>query len=149
MLTRRTLLRATTATAALATAGPLPASCGSGDTAALDPHATPKLDGVTLRIPANQPNALSFSYLAKPFEEATGAKLKVTPIPYDKLTAKAVLDVQSGANQFDVFMYWYAAVGTLAEGGVIEDLTANAGACPTTATPTSSSATPRSSNGTR
>ncbi|MFJ6738202.1 ABC transporter substrate-binding protein [Streptomyces sp. NPDC091279] len=124
MLTRRTLLRATTGAAALAAASPLLAACGSDASAALDPHATPKLDGVTLTILANQPNALSFQYLAEPFEKATGAKLKVTPVPYDKLTAKAVLDVQSGAGQFDVFMYWYAAVGTLAQGGVIEDLTA-------------------------
>lgn len=117
MLTRRTLLAALAAT-------PLLSACGSGESTALDPNSTPKLDGVTLKILANQPNALSFKYLAEPFEKATGAKLKVTPIPYDQLTSKAVLDVQSGAGQFDVFMYWYAAVGTLAQGGVIEDLTA-------------------------
>ncbi|MDX3232717.1 ABC transporter substrate-binding protein [Streptomyces sp. ME19-01-6] len=123
-LTRRQLLRASTGVAALATAGPLLTACGTSEGAALDPDAKPDLDGVTLKILANQPNALSFQYLSKPFEEATGAKLKVTPVPYDKLTSKAILDVQSGAGQFDVFMYWYAAVGTLAQGGVIEDLTA-------------------------
>ncbi|QWB21273.1 MULTISPECIES: sugar ABC transporter substrate-binding protein [Streptomyces] len=123
-LSRRHLLRAAGGAAALAAAGPLLTACGSSESVALDPTAKPDLDGVTLKILANQPNALSFKYLSKPFEEATGAKLSVTPVPYDKLTAKAVLDVQSGAGQFDVFMYWYAAVGTLAEGGVIEDLTA-------------------------
>ncbi|MFI0773190.1 ABC transporter substrate-binding protein [Streptomyces sp. NPDC021212] len=123
-LSRRQLLRATTGAATLAAAGPLLAACGSAEGSGLDPNAKPDLDGVTLKILANQPNALSFQYLRKPFEEATGAKLKVTPVPYDKLTSKAILDVQSGAGQFDVFMYWYAAVGTLAQGGVIEDLTA-------------------------
>ncbi|MGW2328417.1 ABC transporter substrate-binding protein [Streptomyces sp. NPDC001700] len=123
-LSRRQLLRATTGAATLAAAGPLLAACGSAEGSSLDPNAKPDLDGVTLKILANQPNALSFQYLQKPFEEATGAKLKVTPVPYDKLTSKAILDVQSGAGQFDVFMYWYAAVGTLAQGGVIEDLTA-------------------------
>lgn len=117
MLSRRTLLTALATT-------PLLAACGSGESTALDPGATPKLDGVTLKILANQPNALSFKYLAEPFEKATGAKLDVTPVPYDQLTSKAVLDVQSGAGRFDVFMYWYAAVGTLAQGGVVEDLTA-------------------------
>jgi len=123
-LSRRQLLRATTGAAALTAAGPLLTACGTAQGDALDPTAKPDLDGVTLKILANQPNALSFHYLAGPFEEATGAKLKVTPVPYDKLTSKATLDVQSGAGQFDVFMYWYAAVGTLAQGGVIEDLTA-------------------------
>ncbi|RNG24516.1 ABC transporter substrate-binding protein [Streptomyces botrytidirepellens] len=123
-LSRRQLLRATTGAAALTAAGPLLTACGTAQGDALDPTAKPDLDGVTLKILANQPNALSFRYLAGPFEEATGAKLKVTPVPYDKLTSKATLDVQSGAGQFDVFMYWYAAVGTLAQGGVIEDLTA-------------------------
>ncbi|MFJ2113039.1 MULTISPECIES: ABC transporter substrate-binding protein [unclassified Streptomyces] len=123
-LSRRQLLRATTGAAALAAAGPLLTACGSSEGSALDPTAKPDLEGVTLKILANQPNALSFQYLSEPFRQATGAKIDVTPVPYDKLTAKAVLDVQSGAGQFDVFMYWYAAVGTLAQGGVIEDLTA-------------------------
>jgi multiple sugar transport system substrate-binding protein len=122
-LSRRQLLRATTTGAAALAAGPLLTACGAPEAAALDPTAKPDLDGVTLKILANQPNAASFHYLAGPFEEATGAKLKVIPVPYDKLTSKAVLDVQSGTGQFDVFMYWYAAVGTLAQGGVIEDLT--------------------------
>jgi hypothetical protein len=31
--------------------------------------------------------------------------------------------VQSGANQFDVLEYWYATLGSLAENGVLTDVT--------------------------
>ncbi|SEG54421.1 ABC-type glycerol-3-phosphate transport system, substrate-binding protein [Thermomonospora echinospora] len=121
---RRTVLRGALGLGALAAAGPLLAACGGEAGEALDPTGRPDLDGVTLKVLVNQPNAGAFEILRKSFKAETGADLQITPVAYDKLLAKSVLDVQSGAGQFDVIMYWYVGLGTLAAGGVLEDLTA-------------------------
>jgi multiple sugar transport system substrate-binding protein len=44
-------------------------------------------------------------------------------VPYDQIRSKAIVDVQSGAADYDVFDYWYTTVGELAHQGVLEDLT--------------------------
>jgi multiple sugar transport system substrate-binding protein len=68
--------------------------------------------GETLSLRLIQPHKISGEVLAKRFEEQTGAKLNVTIVPYDAIEAQASLDVQSGANQFDVLEYWYATLGS-------------------------------------
>jgi multiple sugar transport system substrate-binding protein len=62
--------------------------------------------GQSLNLVLIQPHKISGEVLRKSFEEQTGAKLNVTIVPYDVIEAQATLDVQSGANQFDVVEYW-------------------------------------------
>ncbi|GAA4130285.1 sugar ABC transporter substrate-binding protein [Actinomadura keratinilytica] len=123
-LSRRAVLRGALGAGALAAAGPLLGACGGdGGGDALDPAAKPELSGQTLKVLVNQPNAGAFEVLRRSFQAETGADIQVTPVPYDKLLATAMLDAQSGAGQYDVIMYWYVGLGSLAEGGVLEDLT--------------------------
>ena len=82
-----------------------------------------KYAGETLNFMIIQPHVVAGRILAEEFEAAYGVKVNVTAVPYDQVQAKATLDVQSGANQFDVFDYWYITVGALARDGIIEDLT--------------------------
>jgi multiple sugar transport system substrate-binding protein len=70
-----------------------------------------------------QPHKVTGDILKADFEAATGATVNLTTVPYDEVQAKAILDVQSGANQFDVFDYWYTTIGALASQGIVEDLT--------------------------
>ena len=37
----------------------------------------------------------------------------MTAAPYDQLTSKQILDVQSGTGEFDVFDYFYFGLGDL------------------------------------
>jgi multiple sugar transport system substrate-binding protein len=85
--------------------------------------APPRLDGVTLNLMIIQPHVVTGNLLAEAFGKATGAKVNVTAVPYDQVQAKATLDVQSGANQFDVIDYWYTTIGALAEDGIVVDVT--------------------------
>jgi multiple sugar transport system substrate-binding protein len=79
--------------------------------------------GQSLNLVLIQPHKISGEVLRKSFEEQTGAKLNVTIVPYDVIEAQATLDVQSGANQFDVVEYWYASIGSLVENNVLQDVT--------------------------
>ncbi|HWV86796.1 MAG TPA: sugar ABC transporter substrate-binding protein [Capillimicrobium sp.] len=100
------------------------AACGGSDSSgALDVAATPELEGETIKVLVNQPNLGAWKIVAAEFEKETGAKVELSPIPYDKLTSQAIRDVQSGAGEFDVFQYWYVGLGDLVEGGALEDLT--------------------------
>lgn len=83
----------------------------------------PDFSGETLRFMIIQPHAVTGEMLQEDFKAATGATVELTTVAYDEVQAKATLDVQSGANAFDVFDYWYPTVGALASQGVIEDLT--------------------------
>ncbi len=85
--------------------------------------ALPDYSGQTLNFMIIQPHAVTGDLLKADFEAATGATVELTVVPYDEVQAKATLDVQSGANVFDVLDYWYPTVGALASQGVIEDLT--------------------------
>src|SRR5690606_12278180 len=87
------------------------------------PVTVPRFEGETLSFMTIQPHAVTGDILKAQFEELTGATVNVTVVPYDEVQAKATLDVQSGANQFDVFDYWYPTVGALASQGILEDLT--------------------------
>ena len=79
--------------------------------------------GQSLSLVLIQPHKISGEVLRKSFEEQTGAKLNVTIVPYDVIEAQATLDIQSGANQFDVVEYWYASIGSLVENNVLQDVT--------------------------
>jgi multiple sugar transport system substrate-binding protein len=87
------------------------------------PYELPRFEGEQLNFMIIQPHAVTGDILKARFEELTGATVNVTVVPYDEVQAKATLDVQSGANQFDVFDYWYPTVGALASQGILDDLT--------------------------
>lgn len=115
--------------AALGAAGAL-AACGKKDAEAPPPVASTdagasakKYAGQSLNLLFNQPHALAGKLLAQEFEALTGAKVTVTPVPYDQLHAQATLDVQSGANQFDVIDYFYHTLGALVADKVVVDVT--------------------------
>ncbi len=91
------------------------------------PMATPagplKYAGETLNLMIIQPHVVAGRIMAEEFKSAYGVTVNVTAVPYDQVQAKATLDVQSGANQFDVVDYWYITVGALARDKILEDLT--------------------------
>jgi ABC-type glycerol-3-phosphate transport system substrate-binding protein len=107
--------------------GPVLAACGSSDGArALAGNApvSGKFDGVTLKLLVNQPHVTSFrDVLAPAWKAASGGDLDVTAAPYDQLTSKQILDVQSGTGEFDVFDYFYFGLGDLVDAGALTDLT--------------------------
>ena len=82
-----------------------------------------KYAGQSLNLLFNQPHAVAGKLLAEDFEALTGAKINITPVPYDQLHAQATLDVQSGANQFDVIDYFYHTLGALVSDKVVVDVT--------------------------
>lgn len=82
-----------------------------------------RFDGQSLNLMIIQPHVVTGRILAEQWETMTGGKVDVTAVPYDQVQAKATLDVQSGANTFDVIDYWYTGVGALADDGVVVDLT--------------------------
>lgn len=96
---------------------------GVGARASFAQPTWPSLKGRSINVLIIQPHVVTGEILAKEFEAATGAKVTITPVPYDQVQAKATLDVQSGAGVFDVLDYWYESVGALAEDGVLVDLT--------------------------
>ncbi|RZT18461.1 carbohydrate ABC transporter substrate-binding protein (CUT1 family) [Mycobacterium sp. BK558] len=114
---------------------PTLAACGSSSSSTALPSTAPlsgRFEGVTLKLLVNQPHVTSFrDVLAPKWAEATGGKLEVTASPYDQLTSKQILDVQSGTGEFDVFDYFYFGLGDLVDAGALTDLTpwidANAG----------------------
>lgn len=83
----------------------------------------PDLTGVTLNLMVIQPHVVSGRQIAEEFEKATGGKVNVIPIPNDQILVKATLDVQSGANVYDVIDYWYGYLGALADDGTVLDVT--------------------------
>lgn len=82
-----------------------------------------KYAGKTITLLASQPHAIGCKNLATWFEQETGCKVSTMVVPMDQMTEKVVLDIQSGANILDNFMYWYAALGTLVENGAAADVT--------------------------
>jgi len=107
----------------------LEATAAAGLGAALGLHqvpaqaATKRFEGQSLNLVIIQPHVVTGRKLAADFEAATGAKVNVTAVPYDQLLAKATLDVQSGANEYDVIDYWFANVGALARDAILVDVT--------------------------
>lgn len=79
--------------------------------------------GQKLNWLVTQPRIGAAKKLKAMFEAMTGATIELSAIPYDASESQATLDVNSGANQFDVIDYWYASIGALAENGVMVDIT--------------------------
>lgn len=111
LLNRRTLLAATAAGAGAAALG-------------LSPKLLSRAyAGQELNLTIIQPHAIAGEVLKKEFLEQSGVTLNFTVIPYDQVHAQATLDVQSGANHFDVHDYWYATIGALVDDKVVVDVT--------------------------
>jgi hypothetical protein len=96
------------------------ATAGLGSWAA---RAAPNLSGVTLNLMVIQPHVVGGRMGGEAFEKATGAKVNVIAVPNDQILEKVTLDVQSGANVFDVVDYWYGLLGAFAHDGMIVDVT--------------------------
>jgi multiple sugar transport system substrate-binding protein len=79
--------------------------------------------GQSLNLTIIQPHAIAGEVLKKLFQEQAGVTLNFTVIPYDQVHAQATLDVQSGANRFDVHDYWYTSIGALVDDKVVVDVT--------------------------
>jgi multiple sugar transport system substrate-binding protein len=105
----------------LAAAGALPFIAPLASSTAL--ASSNKFAGRTINLLIIQPHVVTGKKIAEDFEKLTGAKVNVTAVPYDQVSVKATLDVQSGANEFDVIDYFYTYKGQLADDGVIEDVT--------------------------
>lgn len=107
--------------------GPALAACGSsggGNALASSTPVSGNFAGVTLKLLVNQPHVTSFrDVLAPSWQRETGGTLEVTAAPYDQLTSKQILDVQSGTGEFDVFDYFYFGLGDLVDAGALVDLT--------------------------
>ncbi|MGH2532765.1 MAG: ABC transporter substrate-binding protein [Thermomicrobiales bacterium] len=88
-----------------------------------EPSNLPDFSGKTLNFMIIQPHVVTGDLLKADFEQLTGATVNLTSVPYDQVQAKATLDVQSGANEFDVFDYWYPTLGAMATQGIVEDVT--------------------------
>lgn len=79
--------------------------------------------GQELNLTIIQPHAVAGEVLKKLFQEQAGVTLNFTVIPYDQVHAQATLDVQSGANHFDVHDYLYTSIGALVDDKVVIDVT--------------------------
>ena len=104
----------------------LAGSAAAGAAAGLGPwgaRAAPNLSGVTLNLMVIQPHVVGGRMVGEAFEKATGAKVNVIAVPNDQILEKVTLDVQSGANVFDVVDYWYGLLGAFAHDGTIVDVT--------------------------
>lgn len=126
-LSRRRALQLFGLAGGAALLGPALAACGSsggGDALATNAPVSGRFEGVTLKLLVNQPHVTSFrDVLAPAWNRETGGTLDVTPAPYDQLTSKQILDVQSGTGEFDVFDYFYFGLGDLVDAGALVDLT--------------------------
>ena len=80
-------------------------------------------DGRELNFMAGQPHQVAGREIAKWFTEETGARVNVLVVPYANMVEKATLDVTSGAGEYDVIQYWYPGLGSMAENGVLADIT--------------------------
>lgn len=103
------------------------AACGSSSSTSALTKTAPvsgRFEGVTLKLLVNQPHVTSFrDILAPAWAAHTGGALDVTAAPYDQLTSKQILDVQSGTGEFDVFDYFYFGLGDLVDAGALVDVT--------------------------
>jgi multiple sugar transport system substrate-binding protein len=124
-LSRRGLLKSAAAFGAAAAVAPRFATAQDATPAVeeVPPVTLPRFDGEELSFMIIQPHAVTGDFLVKDFEAATGAKVNLTTVNYDEVQAKATLDVQSGANEFDVLDYWYPTIGALSSQGILEDIT--------------------------
>lgn len=79
-------------------------------------------EGRSINFLTIQPHSVASKAVAQWFEEETGARVNVLVVPYANVTEKAVLDVTSGAGEYDVIEYWYPMLGSLVDNGVLVDI---------------------------
>lgn len=114
----RPVRRVTTVLAFASAAGLVLAGCAGGPG---DPSGD---DGdKTLKVLIAAPQEGAGKILEADFEAETGVEIEVEVVPYDQIQTKAILDAQSGTNNYDVIQYWYTSVGALAEAGALADIT--------------------------
>lgn len=113
------LRKGATAVALLASASLVLAGCaggasdGGGDSG----------DAKTLKVLIAAPQEGAGKILEAEFEKEAGVEVEVEVVPYDQIQTKAILDAQSGTNNYDVIQYWYTSVGALAEAEALADIT--------------------------
>lgn len=73
----------------------------------------------SLRLLTIEPHTVASRTLASWFEEETGVRVEIDPVPYADITQKAVLSVTSGTAEYDVVQYWYPMLGSLVENGIL------------------------------
>ncbi|KAA0112738.1 ABC transporter substrate-binding protein [Mycolicibacterium sp. P9-22] len=126
-LSRRRALQLLGLAGGAAALAPIIAACGSSSSTSVLSKTAPvsgRFEGVTLKLLVNQPHVTSFrDILAPAWAAQTGGALDVTAAPYDQLTSKQILDVQSGTGEFDVFDYFYFGLGDLVDAGALVDVT--------------------------
>src|SRR5690554_6064340 len=111
--------RITGVIATAAAAGLILSSCAGGDGGGGESSG----EGQTLKVLIAAPQEGAGEILESEFEDETGVDVEVEVVPYDQIQTKAILDAQSGTNNYDVIQYWYTSVGALAEAGAIADIT--------------------------
>ena len=79
-------------------------------------------EGRSINFLTIQPHSVASKEIAEWFEEETGARVNVLVVPYANVAEKAVLDVTSGAGEYDVIEYWYPTLGSLVDNGVLVDI---------------------------
>ncbi|MEJ1088234.1 sugar ABC transporter substrate-binding protein [Microbacterium sp. Mu-80] len=111
--------RAAAVIATSAVAGLMLAGCSGGGG-----NSSSSGDGEqSLKVLIAAPQEGAGKILEAEFEDQTGVSVEVEVVPYDQIQTKAILDAQSGTNNYDVIQYWYTSVGALAEAGALQDIT--------------------------
>jgi len=87
------------------------------------PEGPKPFEGRSINFLTIQPHTVASKEVAKWFEEETGARVNVLVVPYANVTQKSVLDVTSGAGEYDVVEYWYPMLGSLVDNGVLVETT--------------------------
>jgi multiple sugar transport system substrate-binding protein len=88
------------------------------------PEGPKPFEGRSINFLTIQPHTVASKQVAQWFEEETGARVNVLVVPYGNVTEKAVLDVTSGAGEYDVIEYWYPMLGSLVDNGTLVDIDA-------------------------
>ena len=124
-MTRRALFKRSAALATLTAGSGLMSHISAASADELPPDDLTKfdLDGKTITLLANAAHGKSWSHISDLFKKQTGGILKVTAVPYTQLAQKQLLDVESGANQYDLFQYQTQLLGTLVSSGALLDIT--------------------------
>jgi ABC-type glycerol-3-phosphate transport system substrate-binding protein len=120
---RRRFLRGASILSASAIASGLGLRTARAATLPAEDYKSLNLEGVRLTLLANAAHGKSWSYISALFKKQTGGTLDVTAVPYTQLAQKQLLDVESGAHQYDLFQYQTQLLGTLVSSGALVDLT--------------------------
>ena len=81
------------------------------------------LNGRKVTVMTNHPHVRAADLAAEWFHEETGAIVRNIVVDYSEMLSHAIKDAASDDPNLDVIMFWYVDVGSLAEKGVLKDLT--------------------------